>query len=160
MDDLCLTPPFTSLGYRLSLVRHLWARRADAALDPTGLTHMQFFMMRMIEQVSGLGRVPSQTHLAGALHTDRMTVSKVVRTLEAKGIVERAVHPDDPRANSVALTSRGRSILADATRLVTAEQDRFFGQLGPDRAKFGTMLDRLLAGEAPCAPSTLALEAR
>ena len=142
--------PQTSFGYRIWMLRHVWTRRADAALGPTGLTHMQYFMLRMIEHVSGLGRTPSQTHLADALHVDRMTVSNVVRTLEAKQAVTRGVHPDDPRANSVELTSKGRQVLSQATLLVYAEQDRFFGRLGPEaKAQFSATLDKLLENTGP-----------
>lgn len=152
MEDVrCLSQsdsylPERAFGYRVAMLRHAWTRRADAALAPTGLTHMQFFLLRAIEHVVSLDRVPSQTQLADYLHVDRMTVSNVVRTLEARGIVVRGVHPEDPRANSVGVTPEGGRLRAQATRLVMAEQDRFFGRLGEDgKARFGIMLDKLLA---------------
>lgn len=151
MEDLPLPSrpgaylPERAFGYRVAMLRHAWTRRADAALAPTGLTHMQFFLLRAIEHVVSLDRVPSQTHLAECLYVDRMTVSNVVRTLEAKGVVVRGVHPEDPRANSVDVTPEGARLRAQATRLVMAEQDRFFGRLGDEnKARFGIMLDTLL----------------
>ena len=145
MDDTELLP-HRSFGYRLWMLRHAWTRRLEAALDATELTHMQFFLMRSTEHVARLGETPSQARLADQLHIDRMTVSKVLRTLEAKGLVVRAVHPDDPRANSVALTAAGAALLRRATSLVITEQDRFFGRLGPARkAQFSAMLDDLLS---------------
>lgn len=157
IDDAELLP-HRSFGYRLWMLRHAWTRRLEAALAATELTHMQFFLMRIIEHVSSLGETPSQTRLADRLQIDRMTVSKVLRTLEAKGLVVRAVHPDDPRANSVALTAEGSSLLRQATRLAIAEQDRFFGRLGPARkAQFSAMLDELLNNEG-CRMSPLAPE--
>lgn len=147
--------PERAFGYRVSMLRHVWTRRADAALAPTGLTHMQFFLLRTIEHVVALGRVPSQTDLADYLHVDRMTVGNVVRTLEAKGILTRGVHPQDPRANSVQVTDLGARLRARATELVMSEQDRFFGRLGHDgKAQFGAMLDRLLAADGS-RPDTL-----
>ena len=137
--------PERSLGYRLWLLRHAWTRRVEAVLTPTGLTHMQFFVLRAIEHVSLHGGVPSQTHVAEFLRVDRMTVSKVVRTLEARAAVTRGVHPDDPRANSVALTAEGNRLLVQATQLVLTEQDRFFGRIGPDMlGLFETLVDQLL----------------
>lgn len=127
------------------MLRHAWTRRIEDVLGETELTHMQFFLLRVIEQVSSLGEVPSQARLADRLHIDRMTVSNVLRTLEAKRLVVRAVHPDDPRANSVALTAEGSALLRQATVLVVTEQNRFFGRLGPARkAAFSDMLDELL----------------
>ncbi len=149
-DDADLLPQ-RSFGYRLWMLRHAWTRRLEAALNETELTHMQFFLMRVTEHVSSLGETPSQTRLADKLQIDRMTVSKVLRGLEAKGLIARAVHPDDPRANSVALTAGGSALLRRATLLAITEQDRFFGRLGPDRkAQFSAMLDELLLHDEGC----------
>ncbi len=142
--------PERSLGYRLWMLRHAWTRRVEAVLGPTGLTHMQFFILRAIEHVTLQGRTPSQTRIANFLTVDCMTVSKIVRTLEARGAVIRGVHPDDPRANSVELTTDGRRLLGQATDLVLTEQDRFFGRIGPDmKALFETLVDRLLDPAIP-----------
>ncbi len=147
LDDAELLP-HRSFGYRLWMLRHAWTRRLEAALDATGLTHMQFFLLRAAEHLSSLGETPSQTRLADELHIDRMTVSKVLRTLEAKGLVARAQHPDDPRANSIALTAAGSALSRCAALLALAEQDRFFDRLGPTRkAQFSAMLDELLNNE-------------
>lgn len=140
--------PTRSFGYRLWMLRHAWTRRMEAAVAQTGLTHMQFFLLRAIEHVTATGAVPSQTHLADSLHVDRMTVSKVVRTLEAKALLTRTVHPGDPRAKGVALTGTGRQTVNHAAHLVYAEQERFFGRLGPEaEAAFSDMLDTLLRFE-------------
>ena len=145
LDDSQLIPR-RSFGYRLWMLRHAWTRRLEAVLAPTGLTHMQFFLMRAIQQLNSDGHTPSQTRLADGMHIDRMTVSKVVRTLEAKGLVTRTANPADSRANTVALTADGASLADRAATLAIAEQDRFFGRLGPDRkAEFSDMLDELLA---------------
>ena len=140
--------PTRSFGYRLWMLRHAWTRRIEAVLQATGLTHMQFFLLRALEAVVGLGEVPTQSRLADGLHIDRMTASKVLRNLEAKGLLVRAVHPDDPRANSVALTEAGAVLLRRATLLAVTEQDRFFGRLGEARkAEFSAMLDELLTND-------------
>ena len=157
MDDSLSSAPDASLparsvGYRLWMLRHAWTRQVEAVLASTGLTHMQFFLLRACEHVALTGQVPSQTQLADFLHVDRMTVSKVVRTLEARRAVTRAAHPDDPRANGVELTDKGADLLSQATRLVLAEQDRFFGRLGADgRVRFETMIDQLLDQTGLCA---------
>ncbi len=147
LDETELLPQ-RSFGYRLWMLRHAWTRRLEAVLQATDLTHMQFFLLHATEHVVRLGEVPSQSRLAETIHIDRMTASKVLRNLEAKGLLVRAVHPDDPRANSVALTETGAALLRRATLLVRAEQDRFFGRLGETRkAEFSTMLDDLLTND-------------
>ena len=128
------------------MLRHAWIRRLETAIDGTGLTHMQFFAMRVVQHVAALGEVPSQTHIADLLHIDRMTISKVLRTLEGRGMIARAVHPADPRANSVAITAAGHALLREASDLANAAADRFFDRLGPERKQaFSAMLDDLLS---------------
>ncbi len=140
--------PHRSFGYRLWMLRHAWTRRLEAALDRTGLTHMQFFLLRAVAVGSSGDDKPSQARLAEALQIDRMTVSTVLRTLEAKGLVRRDVHPQDPRANAVVLTHEGEALEQEGARLALAEQERFFGRLGPERkAAFSGMLDDLLDHE-------------
>lgn len=114
---------------------------------------MQFFMMRVVSVASDLGEAPSQARLAEALMVDRMTVSTVVRTLEAKGLIRREVHPQDPRANLITLTPEGSALDHEAAVLVSVEQERFFGRLGYERqAAFSAMLDDLLDHEGVRSP--------
>ena len=147
--ELARLMPHRTFGFRLWMLRHAWTRRVEAALASTALTHMQFFVLCGVEHLTALGETPSQTRLAEDMQVDCMTVSKVVRTLEAKGLLTRAVHPADPRAKRLALTAPGVDAVRRGTRLVHAEQDRFFGRLGADgKAAFSDMLDTLLAQDA------------
>ena len=107
-------------------------------MAPTGLTHMQFFLLRALEHESMTGLLRSQSQLADDL-----------RTLESKDLIVRGVHPDDPRANSVALTPAGLELVRHASTLVFTEQEAFFADLGDEgKAAFSTMLDQLLRHEA------------
>ena len=145
LNDLDLSP-VRSFGFRLWHVQHAWTRRLEAVLAPLDLTHMQFIMLRAADYLARQGERPAQARLAQCLATDRMMVSKVVRLLEAKGLVVRAPHPEDTRANHVVLTEAGRRTLTQAVGCAGAEQQRFFGQLGPERQlELGSMLDQLLA---------------
>lgn len=58
----------------------------------------------------GPGRLST---LADALELDASTVSRHVRQLEERGLVERADDPDDRRASRVALSAHGRAALAE-----------------------------------------------
>jgi DNA-binding MarR family transcriptional regulator len=51
------------------------------------------------------------TDLAGTLDLDASTVSRHVRSLEARGLLERTGDPDDGRASRVALTPEGHARL-------------------------------------------------
>src|SRR6187549_3935341 len=48
------------------------------------------------------------TELAESLMLDKSTTSRVVETLERKGYVRRAAHPDDARAMQIDMTPKGR----------------------------------------------------
>jgi DNA-binding MarR family transcriptional regulator len=50
--------------------------------------------------------------LPGVLGTSKQAVSKLVDAMVVAGYVERAAHPGDARAKRVALSARGRDLLA------------------------------------------------
>lgn len=140
--------PIRSFGFRIWHLKHAWARHVEAALTSERLTHMQFVLLRTIRTLADAGHRPTQTRLSDALATDRMTVSKVLRLLEQKGLLTRPVHPDDPRAHHVQLTPAGFAVLNRAIPLVLAAQQSFFGRLGTRRlTEFSAMLDDLLSFE-------------
>ena len=139
------TSPMRSFGFRLWHVKHAFVRRLEAALLPLGLTHMQYMMLRAADYLAQAGEQPTQARMAEGTGTDRMMVSKVLRLLEAKGLVVRPVHPDDARAHHVVLTEAGRRMVARAIPVAMQTQAEFFGRLGPDRAAaLGAILDELL----------------
>jgi DNA-binding MarR family transcriptional regulator len=140
--------PLRSFGFRLWHVEHAWNRRLEAALAPFDLTHMQYVLLRAADHLAKLGERPAQARLAECLVTDKMMVSKVLRLLEGKGLIVRAVHPEDSRANHVVLTEAGRRTLARAIDVALTAQETFFGRLGEGRKRaLGAMLDDLLEME-------------
>jgi DNA-binding MarR family transcriptional regulator len=83
--------------------------------------------------------------LATALDVDASTVSRQVRQLEDRGLLERTGDPDDGRASRIALSPEGR------TRLEAGAQRRrtFVGGLmeswrAEDRDQLRSLLNRLL----------------
>lgn len=146
--------PLRSFGFRLWHVRHAFTRRLDAALMPLDLTHMQYVMLRVVDYLARAGEQPTQARLAEGAAVDRMLVSKVLRLLEAKGLVGRSMHPDDARAHHVVLTDAGQRLVADAIPVALRVQADFFGRLGAARmAELGALLDELLLLEGnPIAP--------
>jgi MarR family transcriptional regulator, organic hydroperoxide resistance regulator len=145
-EPLCR--PSESFGFRLWHVTHAWQRRLETALAPLDLTHLQFVMLAATNWLSRQGETPSQTRIACFTGIDRMMVSKILRLLEGKGYLVRGTHPDDPRANRVALSPEGRAALAKAIPVARATQEAFFGRLPPEgREALATQLDSLLALE-------------
>jgi DNA-binding MarR family transcriptional regulator len=73
--------------------------------------------------------------LPAALGTSKQAVSKLVDAMVADGYVERATHPGDARAKRVALSSRGRRLLATVEEIYRELEDEWVAVLGEDRLR-------------------------
>jgi DNA-binding MarR family transcriptional regulator len=135
--------PKETLGYQLKRTLHAWSRRFDAALRPLGLTHLQFITLAAIIQMREAGEIPSQVRVAEWMHQDTMMLSKILRLLEERGYVARSAHPEDPRANALALTDAGLDVVVQSMPVVHAAHENFFGRL-PAKER------RALAGALSC----------
>lgn len=110
---------------------------------------IEFSSLAMLRAVEREGPLRLSA-LAVALHLDASTVSRQVRTLEERGLLERTTDPGDGRANLVALTSPGRRCLEDgATRRRDLIADRLADWSDKDRAALHLMMQRLSASFMP-----------
>jgi DNA-binding MarR family transcriptional regulator len=83
--------------------------------------------------------------LAQGLGLDASTVSRHVRQLEDRGLLERTGDPDDGRASRVAVTQAGTACLADAFRTRRALLTRAMDDLTTDeRETLRLLLHRLV----------------
>ena len=83
--------------------------------------------------------------LATELYLDKSTASRVVETLERKGYVRRAPHPEDARAIQLVATARGKSLHAGIEAALLDEERRLIAGLSPEVRKAATALIRDLA---------------
>ena len=137
-----------STGLLLWQVTNRWQAAQRAALQPFGLTHVQFVLTAALTWLGPDGPV-TQKQLADYAGTDPMMTSQVVRTLVARGLVDRSPHPDDGRAWALSVTGDGRALVNRAVVAVEACDGTFFGQLGPALPSF----TRALAALGPDEPS-------
>ena len=86
------------------------ARRFDEALRPLGLTNGQFSLMISLNRPEP----PPMGAVAALLAMDRTTLTAALKPLERRGLIE--IYPDsnDRRSRRLALTSKGRGLLARA----------------------------------------------
>ena len=131
-----------STGLLLWQVTNRWQAAQRAALKPFDLTHVQFVLLASLTWLDADGPV-TQRQLADHAVTDPMMTSQVLRVLEARGLVERAVHPDDKRAWSLTATTAGVKLANRANAAVEACDREFFSALRGDRAAFTAGLRRL-----------------
>jgi MarR family transcriptional regulator, organic hydroperoxide resistance regulator len=119
--------PVTGLVWRLSM---RWRSAIDRAIAHLGLTHAQYAVLAPLLGMDRAGRRPTQRQLADFTGLEPLYVSKLARSLEAAGLVERAGDPDDTRAVRLALTERGRTVANEATGAVRRLQEELTAPLG------------------------------
>ncbi|MDR3573432.1 MAG: MarR family transcriptional regulator [Anaerolineaceae bacterium] len=136
--------PDQSPGFLVWQVANDWQHRQRLALKKLGLTHVQFVLLACTGWLNQSSQPVSQVRLATYAHLDIMMTSQVLRTLEKKGLVERASHPTDPRAKSIRLTAAGQSLITRALPVVEETDRQFFDILGDQRPHWVQLLSSLL----------------
>jgi DNA-binding MarR family transcriptional regulator len=136
--------PDESPGFLLWRVTLAWQRAMRAALAPHDLTHVQFVLLASLWWLVNHGGAPSQQRLAEHAGTDPMMTSQVVRKLDARQLVERAVDPADSRARLLSLTEAGKALVATAMKDVEDADQAYFAGLGEEQQAFVRGLTRLL----------------
>jgi DNA-binding MarR family transcriptional regulator len=122
----------------LELSRQL-RRAADGVLEPVeGLTVSTLGIMGRLARADD--RTLRQTDIAEAMGLSFSRVSRLIDTLETRGLVERRPCPTDARAVNVTLTSDGQALARKAQGAVFAfVEERFFASL--DEAEIATLAD-------------------
>lgn len=126
-DDSRFDGPGGSPGFLLWHALLRWQRAMNAALEPFGLTHMQFVMLTSIWWIGrNEGGEPNQSELARWVGVDKMTTSQVVRNLEKRELVTRVPDPTDARAFKLKPTEQGAKLAGSAIASVEAVDHDFF----------------------------------
>ena len=142
--DFKYNKPEESPGFLLWQVTMLWQRKMKRALDKLGITHTQFVLMATLAWLSRSDEPVTQTEIAMLSKTDRMMVSKVLRTLQGKGYVKRREHEIDSRAKIISLTADGQAMLQKALKVVHQVDNDFFRVLEPESVTFNESMLKLL----------------
>jgi DNA-binding MarR family transcriptional regulator len=116
-------------------------------LEPMGLTHPQYLVMLAL----WAGQPLSVTELSRMLELDPATLSRLLKRLEAAGLVERNRDPDDERSLAVALTEPGRRLRKQAERVPAAVLERLAMDVD-ELLEVHRLLTRVIAA-AKAAPS-------
>ncbi|WP_328998178.1 winged helix DNA-binding protein [Kribbella sp. NBC_00709] len=118
------------LVWRLSMK---WRVAVDRALAPRGLTHAQYVMLASLYGLERDGRVPSQRELADHTGLEALYVSKLARSLDADGLIQRTRDAVDTRTMRLELTAKGRETVQPAIAEVAALLDKLLAPLGGRR---------------------------
>jgi len=105
------------------------------------LTPVQYASMLAIRDRPGI----DQRQLGRVIAIDRSTVGTVLRTLEDKELVTRAVPEHNKRVKAVTITAKGETLLAETTDAIAQVQRRLLEPLNvKEREIFLTLLSRLV----------------
>src|SRR5579871_5407181 len=136
--------PDDSSGFLLWQVTNLWQREIRKALEKYGLTHSQFVLLASVYWLTMHKEDVTQIALSTHTKIDPMTTSQVLRTLQAKKLLQRQEHATDTRAKTVALTEEGKKITKQAVKTVEKFDGDFFSVLGDKTNDFNRRLVQLL----------------
>ncbi len=123
-------PPGAAAGALVWRLATRWRVAVDRALVPLDLTHAQYVLLATLDGLDRAGRQPSQRELADETGLEALYVSKLARTLEAKGSLARRRDPHDTRAVRLTLTQPGRDSTRAAMRTVQELLERLLAPFG------------------------------
>ncbi|SDP79278.1 DNA-binding transcriptional regulator, MarR family [Streptomyces sp. cf386] len=119
-----------SPGFLVWRLSTKWRVAVDRAVTPLGLTHAQYALVASLYGMQRRGERPSQRRLADHTGLEPLYVSKLARSLEAAGLLERTRDPRDPRAVQLALTEQGRERTLQAIKVVQGLLQQLLAPLG------------------------------
>jgi len=122
--------PADHAGYLMWQVGMAWQRKLKNNLDPLGITHAQFLLLAALDYLSTQKNIVSQQDLANHIHIDKMMTSKILRTLQKKGLLSRRKSKIDTRARTLTLSESGTVLLEKAFTLTQRVDDDFLSALG------------------------------
>lgn len=134
-----------SPGFLLWQLQLVWQRKVKHELAKLNLTHTQFVLLAVLAWLSESAQKVTQTDIATHSKTDRMMVSKVLRTLESKGYIGRKGEAADTRVKLITLTDSGNQLLQIAVKTVEQVDATFFSTLNDEQAQFIRSMNILVA---------------
>jgi MarR family transcriptional regulator for hemolysin len=128
------------LGFLIHEVARLMKRRFEDGARSQGLTLPQW---RTLGQIA-LSERATQATLAAAIDANPMTMSGILDRLEKRGLVLRAVDPNDSRAKVATLTPEGEALYHKARALGLSTYETALEGVSPaDRETVMACLSRM-----------------
>lgn len=130
-------------GFLLRRAHQISAAVFENECRSVALTPAQFGVMSVLQASAGL----DQSSLARALGFDKVTVLRVLRGLEARGLIVRTPAAISRRSVAIALTDAGQVVLSKAQEPVERAYQRLMAPLNEvQKVQLVTLLQTLTAG--------------
>ncbi len=127
-------------GFLLRRAHQISASIFERACADLALTPAQYGVLCVIKDQPGI----DQSTLARALAFDKVTVLRVLKGLEERGLCERALSTGDRRQRSVRLTASGQALLRQASEPVQQAYETLMSPFSAEqRAQFLALLQQL-----------------
>ncbi len=136
-----VSPLDAHLGFWMRFVSNQVSGEFARAVEARGVSVSEWVALRTLYDQAGT----THAALMASLGMTKGAVSKVVSRLQDKGLVTRAAHAADARAQVLALTRAGRALVPALAREADANDERFFGHLSAkQRRDLMTLLQEMV----------------
>lgn len=114
------------LPYQMNQVAEAISRAFQECYRPFGLTRTQWRVMAHLASIDGL----TARTIRDRIHEDKVSVSRAVAGLEARGFIRREPIAADRRAEALHLTVSGQSLFSELARRAGAFEAELAARLG------------------------------
>ena len=132
-----------SIGLLFWQTSMLWKRDINKILVSFDITHTQYVILAVIFHLDKSGEKTTQKNISNISMIDTMTISKTVRLMQTKKLIERTEDPQDSRAKLVKITIKGIDILEKATPAVEGIDKNFFMLSNEELENFINLMTKL-----------------
>lgn len=119
--------PTNNLGYLLQHLAFVMARQNDQILqERLGIGFSQFKLMMILERRPHI----QQKQIADALGQTEASISRQIKLMHQKGLLQTVVSPENRRQHITTLTTKGERLAEEAIRTLNDYQSPVFDRLG------------------------------
>lgn len=136
--------PEENLGYLLWQVSTSWQSAMNSGLGEIGLTQNQFVVMAALHWLSLNQASVTQNDIANHARIDKMSASKILKSLQLQRLIHRQEHAIDTRAKEVCLTAEGIQMLKKANAIVEDIDNQYFSKIENNKKALKTLLQNLM----------------
>lgn len=132
------------VGFKVTRLARIMEARLEKQLSEHGITRLMWCVLRGV----GMENVTTPSRLAEYICIARPAISRLLNTMEERGLLKRLEINGDKRFTEVELTDLGREKMTTCHVLVKQLNDHFSGKLDAETYHvLMTAIDKLTEGE-------------
>ncbi|MDX1809828.1 MAG: MarR family transcriptional regulator [Sulfurospirillaceae bacterium] len=108
-----------SLLLQMKLTKNIMDSKTNKYLKPYGISSEQGILLKFVYEMPGL----SQTQIAGCLHKDKTTITRIIDTLVKKGKLIRKVSNEDRRIFQIYVTQETKKGIEELTPIFKKQEE-------------------------------------